>query len=209
MGNYRIVFCIAFLNIWSLSVSFGQPWNLVKDKDGIRIYTRIEASNSLKSFKGETVFHASTEKVCLLLGNDMNDDWWDKNVIEKKVLAYQENKFIEHYMIYSMPWPLTNRDIVAVTIMATDPVTGDKTFTADPLLNTVPENPNLVRISRYHQKWTIQSLGKGDVCVILEGFIDPSGNIPDWVYNMIVPETPFKAIRLLRERVLSNIPAKY
>ena len=108
-----------------------------------------------------------------------------------------------------MPWPVTNRDLVANTKIASDPVTMERTYIAEPLLNVIPEKPDNVRIKKYHQKWTIQPLVNGNVHVILEGFIDPGGNVPAWIYNMIVPETPFKAIKSLRDRVLSNKAVKY
>ena len=144
-----------------------------------------------------------------MLGNARNDDWWDKNITDIKVLAYEENKFIQYYLIYNMPWPLTNRDLVAETKIEKNPVNGEWTFIAEPLFNIVPEKDNIVRISKYYQKWTVQPKENGNVHVILEGFINPGGNVPAWAYNMIVPETPYKTIRSLRERVLSNKPAKY
>ena len=208
MKILRIVFCLCLLNLSLTITSYSQPWNFVKEKDGIKIYTRLEANNSLKSFKGETIFKASIEKVCAMLGNARNKDWWDKNMSDIKVLGFEENKFIQYYLIYNMPWPITNRDLVADTRITSDLLTGVWTFTAGPLANVIPEKQDLVRIKNYNQKWTVQPLDKGNVLVKLEGFIDPGGNVPAWVYNMLVPETPFNAIHSLRERVLSKKPAK-
>ncbi len=184
-----------------------QPWGFVKEKDGIKVYTRAESNSSLKSFKGDVIFRAAPEKVCAMLGNGVNTDWWDKAITNIKVLGFEENSFVEYYLVYTMPWPLTNRDLVAKTRIATDPVSGNHTFTAEPLPNTIPEKTNLVRIRNYRQTWTVQLMGNGNVHVSLEGFIDPGGNIPAWAYNMIVAETPLRALRSLRERVLSAKPA--
>jgi len=35
----------------------------------------------------------------------------------------------------------------------------------------------------------------------MEEFIDPSRNIPSWLYNMIVIETPLKLMREVQKRV--------
>jgi hypothetical protein len=207
--NLRIFFCLSIINLWLIDASLGQSWSFIKEQDGIKIYTRNEQNSSLKSFKGETSFHATMEKVCSMLGNAKNDDWWDKHITDIKLLGYEKDKFIQYYLIYNMPWPLTNRDLVAETKIASNLVTGEKTFAAEPLFNVVPEKQGIVRIKQYHQKWTVEPLANGNVRIILEGFIDPGGSISDWVYNMIVPETPLKAIRSLRERVISNKPAKY
>jgi hypothetical protein len=34
-----------------------------------------------------------------------------------------------------------------------------------------------------------------------EGFIDPAGNIPAWLYNMLVIDTPLKLMREVQKRV--------
>jgi len=72
----------------------------------------------------------------------------------------------------------------------------------------IPENKDMVRIKQYWQKWTVQPVKNGYVRVIMEGFVDPLGNVPDWLYNMTVTETPINVLNALRERALSSKPAK-
>ena len=186
---------------------YGQSWNFVKEKDGIKIFTRKELNSSLKSFKGETTFRADINKLSLILGSAKHLDWWDKDISEIKVLTYEENKFTQFYLVYNAPWPLSNRDLVVEARISTDPATGARIIFSKPLLNVVPEKPRLVRIKKYWQKWTVQPMDKGNVHVTLEGFVDPGGNVPAWLYNMVVTETPLKVIRAVRERVLSDNPA--
>jgi hypothetical protein len=186
----------------------GQSWEFVKEKDGIKIYTRKEENSNVKSFKGESTFRAKIENVSFLLGNGKNFDWWDKDIREIKVLDFQENKFIRYYLIYDVPWPLSDRDLVVEALISTDPVTGERTVSAKPLLNVVPEKPDIVRIQRYSQKWTVRPLENGYVYVILEGTVDPGGNVPAWLINMVITETPLKVIRSLRERAISGKPVK-
>jgi hypothetical protein len=185
---------------------YGQTWVLIKEKDGIKIFTRKESNSSLKSFKGETTFPAKVEKLSLLLGNGKNFDWWGKDIRGIKVLAHQENKFNQYYLIYNVPWPFSDRDLVVETTITEDPVTGERTYLAKPLLNAVPEAPDLVRIRKYWQKWSVRPMENGYVHVSLEGFVDPGGNIPSWLYNLVITETPLAVMRALRERALSDKP---
>ena len=154
----------------------GQPWDFIKEKDGIKIFTRKELNSSLKSFKGETTFQADIEKICLLLGNGKNFDWWGNDIRGIKVLDYQENKFIRYYLIYNVPWPFSDRDLVVEAQITADPVTGERTVLAKPLLNVIPETPDFVRVRKYWQKWSVQPMENGYVHVLLEGFVDPGGN---------------------------------
>jgi len=50
-------------------------------------------------------------------------------------------------------------------------------------------------------------MANGYVHVILEGFVEPNGNVPSWIHNMVVPDMPLKALKALRERALSAMPA--
>ncbi len=178
-----------------------QPWNFIKEKDGIKIYTRKEPGSSLKSFKGVTDIRASAEKVFNLIGNVKNLDWWDKNLREIRVLYYEKEKRSQYYLVYDSPWPVTDRDLCVDATISTDPVTGMRTITSGPLLNVVPENPDYVRIKEYWQTWVLTPTGKDMVHCVLEGYVDPAGSVPDWIYNMVITDTPLKIIRGIKQRL--------
>jgi len=180
-------------------IAMAQPWEFIKEKDGIKIYTRKEAGSSLKSFKGVTDIYAPTEAVYNLIGNVKNLDWWDKNLREIKVLHYEKEKKAQYYLVYDSPWPVADRDLCVDATITTDPVTGIRTVSAVPLLNVIPENPSYVRIKHYKQSWTLIPNGKGMVHAILEGAVDPGGHVPDWVYNMVITETPLKVMRGIKQ----------
>jgi hypothetical protein len=183
---------------------FAQSWDFVKEKDGIKIYTRKVAGSSLKSFKGVTDIHVPIEKVFNLIGNVRNVDWWDKNLKEIKVLYYEKDKKSQYYLVYDSPWPVTDRDLCVDATIRTDPVTGIRTVHSVPLPNVVPENPDYVRIKDYWQNWTIEPAGKNLVHVVLEGYVDPAGAVPDWVYNMVITGTPLKIIGGIKQLLESK-----
>jgi len=89
---------------------------------------------------------------------------------------------------------------VNVTI-TTDEVTGERRFAAVAVNGIIPEHNNLIRIKDYRQTWTIKPTAIERTHVILEGYVDPAGAVPDWMSNMLIIETPLKAINSLRERM--------
>jgi hypothetical protein len=202
--NLKILHISGFLILFLASGLMAQPWTFVKEKDGIKVYTRVESNHSWKSFKGEVTFQASLEKVYSLLGNDKNNDWWDKAISDIKVIGYKENKFIQYYMVYNLPWPFKNRDIVTETTISTDAISGVRKYVASPLPNKVPEKSNLVRLREYQQTWTVQPEDKGYIHVTLEGSLNPGGNIPVWLFNMVITEAPLKMLYSLREKSSSR-----
>jgi len=189
-----------FLILFSAGIT-AQPWTLIKEKDGIKMYTRKEKNSSLKSFKGVMVVHSTMERIGKIVGNVRNFDWWDDDIREIRVLAGEDNVFSQYYLIYDVPWPLSDRDLCVDARVSIDPVTGTKIIHAKPLLNVIPEEPDLIRIKNYWQRWTIQPLEHGMIRLTLEGFVDPGGIVPSWLYNMVITDTPLNLMREVKKRV--------
>ena len=192
-----VILCLSLVSSGDI---IAQQWEFAKERDGIKIYTRKEDNSSLKSFKGVADLHTEMSKVCSLLGNAKSFDWWDKSITEIKVISYEQGKYIQYYLVYDVPWPFTDRDLVVDARITIDPVTGQETIIAQPLPNVIAEKPGLIRIKKYWQKWTVQPFSPGIVRVTLEGLVDPGGNVPAWLYNMVITDTPLKVIREVRKR---------
>ena len=204
MYRFKIWCFIGFINLFLTGGLGAQPWTMVKEKDGIKVYTRTESNSSWKSFKGEVTFKASIDKVNALLGTQHIYDWWPKEITDVKVLGYETDQSIQYYMVFNLPWPFKNRDIVSDTRITTDRVTGVSTYAAVPLPRKVPEKPDFIRIKDYRQIWTVRPEGKESVHVTLEGSINPGGDVPAWLFNMVISETPLKTIEALRQRSVAD-----
>ena len=193
-------FILMFFFTFMLSCSMAaQSWDFIKEKEGIKIYTRVEPGKSLKSFRGVTDINAPAEKIFVLMENIKNTDWWDKKLNEIKVLLYEKDKRAQYYLIYDLPWPVPDRDLCVDVTITTDPVTGERKINAVELNGVIPEIKGMVRIKDYRQTWTLIPAGKEMTHVVLEGFVDPAGNIPKWIPNLLIIELPIKAISGLRE----------
>jgi hypothetical protein len=202
IGHCPIHSISVFFVTLTLSASLAaQSWDFIKEKDGIKIYTRQDSGKDLKSYRGVADINAPAEKIFALMEDINNTNWWDKNIIQLKVLLYEKNKRAQYYMVYTSPWPVTNRDICVNVTITNDPVTGERTIDATSVSGVIPERNDIVRIKDFRQKWTIIPAGKEMTHVILEGYIDPAGSIPDWISNMLIANSPYKAIVGVREHV--------
>jgi len=196
--QFIFVFFLTLLISWSLGA---QSWNFSKEKDGIKLFTRKETGKSLKSYKGVTDINAPAEKVFALIENVNNTDWWDKNLTQIKVLLYEKNKRAQYYLVYDLPWPVTDRDLCVNVTVTIDPVTGEGKIAAVPLPGVTPEHHDMIRIKEYKQTWTVTPVGNSLAHVVLEGYIDPAGSIPDWLSNMLIVDSPFKVISEVKQRM--------
>ena len=197
---FRFIFVFLLIVLHSFS-TIAQTWDFVKEKDGIKIYTRSEIGKSLKFYKGIADIDAPADKVFALLEDVNNTDWWDKNFKQINVLLYEKNKRAQYYLVYGLPWPITDRDLCVYVTVKIDSLTGVKKIIANPRPDIVLENHKMVRIKEYRQTWTISPEGKEQAHVELEGYIDPAGGIPDWISNMLIVNTPFKTISEVKQRL--------
>ena len=178
-----------------------QSWDFIKEKDSIKIYTRSEDGMSLKSYRAVTNINAPVEKVFAVMEDINNTDWWDKKLTLIEVLLYEKDIGAQYYLVYDLPYPVTDRDLCVNVTITIDKVTGERKINAVALNGVIPEHNKLVRIKDYGQTWTIIPVGKEWTHVILEGFVDPAGSVPNWLTNTLIIETPFKTITGLRERM--------
>ncbi len=181
-----------------------QPWTFVKERDGIRLYTCTHEGSAFKSFHGEMEISGDFEQVSALIGDPSNLDWWAGNVKNIQVLLFEKDKQIRYYFEYHVPWPFTNRDLATQTRISADSITGAKTIFSTPLKGVVPLKPGLVRVTDYWQKWTLEPAGNGMIHITLEGFIDPAGDVPAWLYNIVVVDIPLKLLQAVRDRAQSQ-----
>jgi hypothetical protein len=202
MRHFQFLFIIIFFFTLMLSGPMkAQSWDFVKEKNGIKIYTHEEAGKSLKSYRGVTDINTTAENIFVLIEDVNNTDWWDKNITQIQVLLYEKYKRAQYYLVYDLPWPVIDRDLCVDVTVSIDPVTGERKITAVPLTGVIPERNNMVRIKDYLQTWTIIPAGKEMTHVVLEGFVDPAGSIPDWISNMLIVDSPFKTISGVKERM--------
>jgi hypothetical protein len=178
-----------------------QSWNYIKEKNGIKLYTRVPEYSTFKCFRGETTFHASMQEIGRYIGNVKNFNWWDKNIRELRVLEPGSEKHVSYYFVYDVPWPLSDRDICVDVSISIDSLTGIKVVYAKPLPGVIPEYKDIVRIANYWQKWTLTPIDKQTVNAVLEGFVDPGGNVPSWLYNMVIVETPLKVMEGIKHKL--------
>lgn len=178
-----------------------QPWQFVKEEPGIKIYTRKESGHSIKSYKGEAIIKAPAAKVVTMLEDIHHTDWWDKNVKMVKIIAYEKNRSAKYYIEYDLPWPVADRDLAVEVKVEHDVRNATTKIIAGPLNGVVPEKPDKVRIKAYSQSWTVTEAGPGTCHVVLEGYADPAGSVPDWLINYLIVDSPLKLMREVRSRM--------
>lgn len=177
-----------------------QEWKLAREKEGIKVYTREEPGSPVRSFRGETTYRADPEAILALLVDVENFDEWDPDISEMRVLDRQEGISFTYYLVYDVPWPMTDRDLCVTAEILKNNHTGEIQIVARPMSQLVPETDDRVRIKEYWQRWSILPLPGGEVTLSTEGFTDPGGSVPAWLSNMVVTDSPLEMIAEIKKR---------
>lgn len=204
MTYFRFLFILNCLMLVLPCALPAQSWDFIKEKEGIKLYTRQEAGKTNKAFRGVTVINAPAEKIFDLLDDINNTDWWDKNLTLVNVLHYEKHKAARYYVVYDLPWPLIDRDLCVDVTVTYGKANAESRISVVSVNGVVPEKNNMVRIKDYRETWIVKSAGEGMANVVFEGIIDPAGKIPDWISNMLIVDSPFKSITGLRDRVVGE-----
>lgn len=195
----RLILIFFIISAWHFATA--QEWKFAKEKDGITVYTKEQTTSNCKSFKGETELLAELSAVSGLIEDVKNFDRWDEDVSEIRVLEHEQGRMIRYYVVYDVPWPLKDRDLCVEATISSDLATGAILFVAKSIPEAVPLDDDNVRIIDYWQKWIILPEGNGKVHLTVEGFADPAGDIPAWIVNMAITDTPFHMLKSIRENL--------
>ena len=201
MINMKYILVLLLILFSGQGTLFAQEWEFAKEKDGIKIYTRFEKESKFKSFRGELEIEADLAAVSALIEDVKNFDRWDEDVSEIRVLEHEEGKWLKYYVVYDVPWPLKDRDLCVEAVITADPSSGARLILARSVPEAFPLNDDLVRIADYRQKWILQPKENGIVHITIEGFADPAGDIPAWIVNMAITDTPLNILRAVRDNL--------
>jgi len=97
---------VLFLSALSLKGFAQNNWELSKDQNGIKVYTRNSDSSAFKSVKVEAVLEGTPGKLTdILMGIERNIKWVYNTKTLRLIKRYNPNELL-YYAETSLPWPM-------------------------------------------------------------------------------------------------------
>ncbi len=184
-----------------------ENWELLQDKDGIKVYKKhIEGSN-LYEFKGITVLNAKIETVLeVMLDFKVVTRWFvfmEKFRVLKGFERKDNNFNMSIYIAIDPPWPISNRDcVLKVTGELSNNNNTKVTIDMSALRKqVVPLQKGYKRLTKLSNKWGIESIADKKTSVSYSVKIDPEGYIPAWLVNTAIKKQPFYTLYNLKQMV--------
>jgi hypothetical protein len=195
-----LLFTFAMLPAIALSQD---SWELVKDSDGVKIYTRLEAGSPYKSFKAITVTSATGDEIVEIL-KDVNGyaSWFAYT--EKVELL--ENGSHEKYMYMEtrFPWPFNNEDMIFKMTFVTEANAITKVTLAGVPGYRPPVN-GITRMKGANGYILLNPAGtKTEITYYMHSEL--GGDIPVGIANRFIHNLPYQTLRNLR-KISSGSPS--
>jgi hypothetical protein len=177
-------------------------WNLKKDKNGIKVFTRKSTQFKFDEIKVETILDGTASQLAAVL-LDVNDHTqWVYKTIESKLLKTVSPSELYYYTKVECPWPFENRDLAVHMVISQNPTTKLLTMEMKHATNVVPENKGLVRVKYSTVTWLVTPINNKQIKIDYQIEVDPSGSLPAWLLNMFISKGPYESFMKLKERLL-------
>ena len=174
-------------------------WQLEKEKEGIKVWSRAVPESSFREIKAEMVFEGTLPRVRDVILDFKNHPKWMYRVKTCTGVVENGKGVVMHYQC-AAPWPVKDRDLVSRGVIERDtPTHFLLKLKGEP--DNIPIDNDYVRIPFFKYSWEINDLGSGKVKVQIIGIVDPGGSLPDWLVNLTVQEDPWNNLKNLRDRI--------
>jgi len=183
---------LAFVSFETLAQS---SWELDKNQDSIKVYTKVEKGSEFKAFKAVALFNASTDEITKIIKNvDRYSEWY--GYTKTAQLLKQEKDVQYNYVETIFPWPFRNRDMIyRMSINGANREKIEISIIGIP--DYAPDKKGVVRMKKAEGYILLEPIGnKTEVTYVFH--CEPGKNVPPWLANNSIAELPYQTLVGLR-----------
>lgn len=177
------------------------PWELKKDKDSIRVYSRTVKDSKFNDLKGTFNLRGDFLQLCSILEDVNNYKSWVYSTKSSMLIEKKAAGNLIYYCEISAPWPISNRDFYSNIKIWCDSATGQLHISSRNVSGDYPVKNHLVRIPYLKADWSVTKLSPGWLHIEYTLGWDPGGSIPAWVANMFSTAGPFESFSELKKKM--------
>ena len=188
-------------NIYATTLVDDNEWELRKDKNGIKVYTKTHAGSRFIECKVQTTAKTELSKLIKIINDVENYPVWMANCKSASVFSKTNDSLRIYYQKTRVPWPMHDRDVVLEYRVVTN---NDEHYEAiiNSITDVIPEKENIVRIKEAKGRWVINKVDKNTVEITYQYYGDPGRNIPSWLINMFIVNGPYETLLNLKNSVI-------
>ncbi|QNF33946.1 hypothetical protein HUW51_14890 [Adhaeribacter swui] len=186
--------------LFKLSFCLGQDaWELRRNENGIAVYSRKVADASFKEIKVECALPGTPAQLIRIIKDVPHHSDWVYGVKKASILKKKSDYNFIYHTESDMPWPVTDRDLVAENTIHPMDKNGRVTIEIHSLKDYLPETKGFVRVPYSAASWDILPLPENKIKVTYIFRVNPGGAIPAWLVNATIAAGPYNSFMKLRE----------
>lgn len=190
-----IVFCFLFSGfaLWQ------NPWELVVNKEEIKIYVRKSDSSSIKEYRAMMLVKAPMDSVIKKILDVKNLKTWNYKTTNTSLVKKISDTSWVFYMQNDLDWPIKDRDHVSRVVMKK--MKKECIITLTPENNLIKENPDFIRVKNFRGIWFLKKIDEKQTQIIQQLYGDPESYVPAFIINSMLTKAPFETFKLMRSQL--------
>jgi hypothetical protein len=191
------------LGLMSQFAFAGSKWELVSEKDGIKVYRMEVPGSPLVAFKGVKVMPVPITKVAQVIldeDTEKKKEWID---MIKDFKIVQKGTFESvTYSAYDLPWPMTDRDYVVQSNLKIDNEANQVVIELKSVEHAKAPKTIGVRAELVRSLYKLVPRPGRTTEVTVEIQTDPKGDLPKWLVNVIQKGWPANTLKKMEMQAL-------
>lgn len=192
--SMRVIFFAVFsLLLMSYTANAQDTWELRRDENGIKIYSRRANDGKLVELRLLTQYNATPDELVNTLLDIQNYSNWIYGSKRAGIIKKINDHDIIYFTEAHLPWPIQDRDLVTELTITPATATTPLIIQAKSIQGILPPKPHFIRVPYSLATWHITPDGVNKINIEYTFSIDPGGSIPTWLVNMTIAGGPYKS----------------
>jgi hypothetical protein len=201
----KLLLLIVFAGI-SFSGLAQEKWQLIKNEDGIKVYTRRLADEKFKEIRADFELNGTEDQLIGILQNINHQKDWSYGTKYTHLIRKKNKDTLIYYSEVSLPWPISNRDLVIELSFKKDTLNKTLVIKAKSIAGILPDKPHLVRVPFSLALWNVNVLPNKLLKVQYTFSTNPGGALPAWLVNFAASVGPYNSFHKLKEIIRKENP---
>jgi len=176
-------------------------WKNLYSNNGITVYSQKAPDSDVLAFKAIGIIRAPLDQILEVVRKVEISKEWIPTIDKKTVVKEFSDIEAITYSVNEMPWPFANRSLLLHNNLRLD---REKKYlvveTHSLNSNTDPIKEDHVRANLYCGQMIMRPKDAGQTEIEFIIFLDPRGQIPTWLINMVQKSLPYDFLRALEEK---------
>lgn len=184
----------------AMNVSAQSDWELRKERNGIRVYTKDVPGASLKAIRAETVFDAPVSTCISVLKDVEGFTSLFPDCYHSERISVDGDTVQTQYIRLKAPWPVTDRDYAYNYVFRGIGNGAVKVF-SHCLPDAYPLAESLIRLDKGEGFLLFTPTKDGRTRLEYQFHGSAGGSVPGWLANSAVTDSPLKMLENFQQLV--------